>query len=61
MIETLALALALVMVIEGVLPFAMPALWKRNMLRIAGLSDRHIRAFGLVSLLGGTLLALAAR
>ncbi|GHD62943.1 DUF2065 domain-containing protein [Jeongeupia chitinilytica] len=61
MIETLALALALVMVIEGLLPFAMPAFWKRNMLRIAGLPDRHIRVFGLVSLLGGMLLALLAR
>ncbi|AOX99571.1 DUF2065 domain-containing protein [Jeongeupia sp. USM3] len=61
MTETLALAFALVMVIEGLLPFAMPAFWKRNMLRIAGQPDRHIRLFGLVSLLGGLLLALAAR
>ena len=46
-------ALALVMVIEGVLPFLSPRRFRESMLRAASLDDRLLRAFGLVALLLG--------
>lgn len=52
-------ALALVLVIEGLLPFMSPAGWRRMFLQILQLSDGQIRFFGLCSvLLGLTLLWL---
>ncbi|UXY14245.1 DUF2065 family protein [Chitiniphilus purpureus] len=59
MSETFALAVALVMVLEGILPFAAPHLWKRSMGRAAGLHSNHVRLFGFLSLMAGLLLALA--
>lgn len=49
-------AIALVLVIEGILPFLAPLAWKRMMLQLASQSDRAIRIVGLISLLLGALL-----
>lgn len=46
-------ALALVMVIEGLLPFLSPGRFRESMLRAASLDDRILRAFGLIALLLG--------
>jgi uncharacterized protein YjeT (DUF2065 family) len=46
-------ALALVMVIEGLLPFLSPALWRRLFERALQLSDGQIRFIGLTSMLAG--------
>lgn len=46
-------ALALVMVIEGLLPFLSPARFRESMLRAASLDDRVLRLLGLVALLAG--------
>ena len=51
-------ALALVMVIEGILPFAAPAHWRQTMVTMAGLDNRFLRLIGLASRLLG-LLALS--
>lgn len=57
--DTLWAALALVLVIEGLLPFMSPAGWRRMFLQVLQLSDGQIRFFGLCSvLLGLTLLWL---
>lgn len=48
-------ALALVMVIEGILPFALPAQWRQAVLTMAGFESRTLRMIGLVSMLGGLL------
>ena len=57
--DTLWAALALVLVIEGLLPFMSPAGWRRMFLQILQMSDGQIRFFGLCSvLLGLTLLWL---
>ncbi len=59
--DTLWAALALVLVIEGLLPFMSPAGWRRMFLQILQLSDGQIRFFGLCSvLLGLSLLWLFA-
>lgn len=53
-------ALGLVLVIEGLLPLLIPAIWRNAFRRITELSDGQIRFMGLVSLLGGALLVLLA-
>ncbi|WP_246120866.1 DUF2065 domain-containing protein [Chitinolyticbacter meiyuanensis] len=53
------LAFALVLVFEGILPFAAPALWKRAMSQVTRLSDRQVRIFGFAALMTGLALALA--
>lgn len=49
-------SLGLVMVIEGLLPFAVPTQWRRMLLSMSQLSSRHARLVGLLSLLGGVVL-----
>ncbi len=54
--DTLWAALALVLVIEGLLPFLSPGGWRRMFTQILQLHDGQIRFFGLCSILGGLLL-----
>lgn len=54
--NTLATAIALVLIIEGLLPFLMPALWREAFRRIIEHSDGQIRFFGLSSMLAGVLI-----
>ena len=52
------LALGLVFVIEGLLPFAAPGAWRQTMARVALLKDRQIRVMGLLALAIGVTLLL---
>jgi len=61
MATTLLLAFALMLIIEGALPFLAPSLWRNAFKRITRLSDGQIRFFGLTSMLIGLLLLLLAR
>ncbi len=54
-------AVALVLVLEGVLPFLSPASYRRMLARVAELSERQLRIGGLVAMLAGLLLLLVAR
>jgi len=58
MSETLWLALALVLIIEGMMPFLFPKQWKETFLKIASLTEGQIRFVGLVAILIGTTLFL---
>ncbi|MEO9102344.1 MAG: DUF2065 family protein [Burkholderiaceae bacterium] len=49
-------AFALVLVIEGLLPLAAPALWRRMFMQLLQLQDGQLRFFGLGSALVGLLL-----
>lgn len=49
-------AVALMLVIEGLLPFFSPAAWRAVFERALKLSDGQIRFFGLTSILLGLLL-----
>jgi uncharacterized protein YjeT (DUF2065 family) len=49
-------AVALVLIIEGLLPFLAPGLWRDTFRRIMQLSDGQIRFFGLTSMIVGLLL-----
>jgi uncharacterized protein YjeT (DUF2065 family) len=49
-------ALALMLIVEGLLPFFSPAAWRSLFERITKLSDGQIRFMGLSSMLIGVLL-----
>ncbi|MFI8619180.1 DUF2065 domain-containing protein [Acidovorax sp. NPDC077693] len=51
--ESLWIALALVLVIEGALPFLSPQGWRRAVAHIAQLRDGQIRFFALLAILAG--------
>ncbi|MGD8514108.1 MAG: DUF2065 domain-containing protein [Granulosicoccaceae bacterium] len=46
-------AFALVLVIEGIMPFLSPDGWRRMMLSVSQLDDRALRLAGLISMLVG--------
>ena len=55
------MALALMLILEGVLPFLAPNLWRETFRKITQMSDGQIRFIGLSSMLAGLLLLLWAR
>lgn len=61
MSNTLLTAVALMLVIEGVLPFLVPALWRETFRRLTEMSDGQIRFLGLTSMLAGLLLLYLVR
>lgn len=54
--DTLWMALALVLVIEGLFPFISPSQWRRMFSQLLELNDGQIRTFAFVSILAGLLL-----
>ncbi len=58
---TFLMALALMLILEGVLPFLSPNLWRETFRRITQMSDGQIRFVGLSSMIVGLLLLLWAR
>jgi len=52
-------ALALMLVLEGLLPFFSPRRWRRLFEEVTRLSDGQLRFLGLSSMLGGVLLLWA--
>ncbi|MDR0736212.1 MAG: DUF2065 domain-containing protein [Zoogloeaceae bacterium] len=56
MTQNLLLAFALMLVLEGVMPFAAPAVWREAFRRLAQFSDGQIRFIGLFSMLLGLAL-----
>ena len=54
--ETFWSAIALVLLIEGLLPFLSPAGWRRAFTQLLQLRDGQLRFFGLCSILLGLLL-----
>jgi len=58
MIDHLLLAFALMLVLEGVLPFVAPATWRDTFRRLIQFSDGQIRFIGLTSMIVGLILIL---
>jgi uncharacterized protein YjeT (DUF2065 family) len=54
--ETLWMAFALVLIVEGFLPFISPASWRRTFMQIMQLSDGQIRFIGLGCVLVGLVM-----
>lgn len=61
MLNSLVLAFALMLVIEGLLPLLVPRVWRDGFRRITELSDGQIRFLGLSSLTVGVLLLTILR
>jgi uncharacterized protein YjeT (DUF2065 family) len=59
--STLLMALALMLVLEGALPFLMPRLWRDTFRRLTEMTDGQIRFVGLASILIGLLLLVLTR
>jgi uncharacterized protein YjeT (DUF2065 family) len=57
---SLLLAIALMLIIEGMFPFVFPTAWRETFRRIATRPAHHIRIGGLVVMVLGLLLLLAA-
>ena len=60
MLTIFLMAFALMLIIEGLLPFLAPNLWRDTFRRITQMSDGQIRFFGLTSMLIGLLLLFLA-
>jgi uncharacterized protein YjeT (DUF2065 family) len=58
---TFLMALALMLILEGVLPFLVPNLWRDTFRKITQMTDGQIRFIGLSSMIVGLLLLLWAR
>ncbi len=54
-------ALALMLVMEGVLPFLAPTAWRDAFIRMTQMKDGQIRFMGLISMLAGLFLLLISR
>jgi uncharacterized protein len=58
---TFIMAFALMLVIEGALPFLAPKLWRDAFRRITQMSDGQIRFIGLTSMLVGLVVLVLVR
>ncbi len=54
-------ACALYLVLEGLLPFASPGLWRRSLAALAQFSDGQLRVVGFGSIVGGLVVLLTVR
>lgn len=61
MSETLFAAFALMLILEGLLPFVAPAAWRDTFRRLIQFSDGQIRFIGLASMLLGMILLMVFR
>jgi uncharacterized protein YjeT (DUF2065 family) len=55
-VNELLSALALVMVIEGILPFLSPRTMRSYMMQMSQMDDRSLRITGLVAMIAGVIL-----
>jgi hypothetical protein len=56
MTEVLLPAFALVLVLEGILPFVAPNAWRQVMRRIGEMNDGQLRFMGLTSMMIGLII-----
>ncbi|PWB56146.1 MAG: DUF2065 domain-containing protein [Nitrosomonadales bacterium] len=54
-------AFALMLILEGLLPFMAPAAWRETFRKMTELSDGQLRFIGLGSMLGGLLMLLLVK
>lgn len=59
--EQLLVALALMLMFEGLLPFISPARWRAAFRQLSELTDGQIRFFGLLALTAGWVLFVVVR
>lgn len=54
-------ALALVLIIEGLMPFLSPTAFRRTMAQVAQLPDRQLRTIGFASMIAGVAVLYLVR
>ncbi|MDX5363711.1 MAG: DUF2065 domain-containing protein [Pseudazoarcus pumilus] len=55
---SLLMAFALMLILEGLLPFVAPARWREAFLQIARLADGQIRFVGLTAMVAGVVILI---
>lgn len=60
-LQLLLTATALMLVLEGLLPFLAPGMWRETFRRLIAMSDGQIRFVGLTSMLVGVLILFFVR
>jgi uncharacterized protein YjeT (DUF2065 family) len=55
------MAFGLLLILEGVMPFAAPAMWREAFRRATEMRDGQLRFIGAISMLAGLLLVSLAR
>lgn len=58
MVDTVLIALGLMLVLEGLLPFLAPRIWRQTFQRITQMADGQLRFMGLTSMLVGLFLII---
>ena len=61
MTELVVSAFALMLIIEGILPFTAPRVWRETFRRMLELTDGQLRFAGLASMMVGLVVLLLAR
>ncbi len=61
MSQQLYVACALMLVLEGILPFLAPKLWRDTFRRLIQLGDGQLRFIGLTAMLIGVILLMVSR
>lgn len=56
MLQYWLLGLAMMLVIEGMLPFILPQMWRETFRKLVSLTDGQLRFIGLTSMLSGLLM-----
>lgn len=56
MLDYWLLGLAMMLIIEGMLPFVMPELWRETFRKLVTLSDGQLRFAGISAMLAGLIL-----
>ena len=56
MLDYWLLGLAMMLIVEGLLPFVSPQLWRETFAKLLLLSDHHLRFVGITVMLSGLLL-----
>ncbi len=56
MLQYWLLGLAMMLVIEGLLPFMLPQLWRETFRKLVSLTDGQLRFIGLTSMISGLLI-----
>jgi uncharacterized protein YjeT (DUF2065 family) len=54
--EALLVGFALMLVLEGIVPFLYPTRWRELVVTLSQTSDKHLRTMGLMSMLAGIAL-----
>jgi uncharacterized protein YjeT (DUF2065 family) len=56
LLDSLFIATALMLIIEGVMPFINPAMFRRSLIQMMSMSDKLLRGIGLFSMCFGLAL-----